>query len=75
MWESPKLAQLMGVRYKFFPRGTTIIVAPLYLPLLSFAMITVASASRIRWRYSLRTLFIATTVIGLILGLIIITTR
>jgi hypothetical protein len=38
-------------------------------------LVILASFPWIRWRFSLRTLLIATTIIGLILGLIIATTR
>jgi len=57
------------------PAGTGITI-PFWLPtVMLLSLATIAALPWIRWRFSLRTLLIATTFLAAILGLIVVVTR
>jgi len=62
--------------YQISKKNGGYIKFPHWLPILALAMLSVPAALPwLRWRFSLRTLLIAITLVALILGLIIISTR
>jgi hypothetical protein len=54
-------------------KSEAVLLLPTWMVFVLF--VTLGAAPWIRWRFGLRTLLIATTLIGLLLGLIIATTR
>jgi hypothetical protein len=60
---------LLGFRYLFQP-NLTVLVLPYWA--LALVPVLLASAPWIEWKFSLRTLLIATTLIAVVLGLVVI---
>lgn len=68
----PRWALAFGFRWKYIPT-TAVIVIPLWFPVSLFAILAVVPW--IRWRFTLRTLLITTTLFALLLGLAVYASR
>jgi hypothetical protein len=60
-----------GFSFKSYARAGVSISAPLWFPLLVIAALAVAPWNPKLWKFSLRTLLIATTLIAVVLGLVV----
>jgi hypothetical protein len=69
-WASAINNSKTGFSYRSYPGASVSISSPLWFPILVIAAIATAPWLRRSWRFSLRTLLIATTLIALILGVI-----
>jgi hypothetical protein len=69
-----KVMHRLGFGFNRFPGGWALVV-PFWFPVTLAASLTALLGMESRWRFSLRTLLIAITLVALTLGLIIATTR
>jgi hypothetical protein len=70
-WSTSDLQNLTAVRYESFATGVTILAIPYWFPVTLVAALTALPWIRqLKWRFSLRTLLIAATVVAVGLGLL-----
>jgi hypothetical protein len=77
-WQSPELPGIsvgLGIRWWRSENGVVLATIPHWCPVIALATLAAIPWIRQKWRFSLRTLLIATTLVAVVLGMIVWSVR